>query len=229
MPPRRSRRLIIALSNPSSRIRERDTAPCGDYILASGMAREGSMRRFLGVLAVLLLASGAAPAAETVTAIPAPALDETPGAAVRGRGARRRLLLGRAGRVPARQGRDQRGLGLCRRRQGHGRVRDRQHRHDRPCRVGADHLRPAADHLRRASCRSISRSRTTRPSSIARGRTAARNTARRSFRTNAEQATHRQGLHRPARRRQGLRRGRSSPRSSRARSSIRPRTIIRTT
>ena len=39
------------------------------------------MRRILGVLAVLLLASGAAPAAETVTAIPAPALDETLGAA----------------------------------------------------------------------------------------------------------------------------------------------------
>jgi len=39
------------------------------------------MRRILGVLAVLLLASGAAPAAETVTAVPAPALDETPGAA----------------------------------------------------------------------------------------------------------------------------------------------------
>ena len=39
------------------------------------------------------------------------------------RGDRRRLLLGRAGGVPAHQGRDQRGVGLCRRREGGRRLR----------------------------------------------------------------------------------------------------------
>ena len=47
--------------------------------------------------------------------IPAPAADESSGPGnVSGRRIRRRMLLGRAGRLSARQGRDQCGLGLCR-------------------------------------------------------------------------------------------------------------------
>ena len=104
------------------------------------------------------------------------------------RGLRRRLLLGRAGRVPAVEGRDQRGLGLCRRREEDGALRDGRHRHDRPCRSGRDHLRSERRSATASCCRSTSRWRTIRPSSTARVRIPARSTARRSSPRSAEQA-----------------------------------------
>ncbi len=98
-------------------------------------------------------------------------------------GAGRRMFLGRAGRVPARARRDQRGVRLCRRREAARRSYETVGNwHDGPRRIGAGHLRSAQDQLRRASCRSISPSRTIRPSSTARAPTSARNTARRSSR-----------------------------------------------
>ena len=60
-----------------------------------------------------------------------------PGRRHRGRRAGRRLLLGRAGRVPARRGRDQRGVGLCRRREGDGATTKGHVGPHRPRRVGA--------------------------------------------------------------------------------------------
>ena len=116
--------------------------------------------------------------AESVRLTPPPAVDEVPalGLGKRNGGRRRRLLLGRAGRVPARQGRRQRRVRLCRRRQGHGEIRDGQHRRDRPRRIGRDHLRSREITLRQASSRSTSRSPTIRPSSTARARMPARST-----------------------------------------------------
>ena len=49
-----------------------------------------------------------------------------------------------------------------------------------PCGIGADHLRSAQGQPTASCCRSISRWRTTRPSSTGRAPTSARNTARRS-------------------------------------------------
>ncbi len=51
-----------------------------------------------------------------------------------------RLLLGRAGRIPARQRRHARDIGLFGRIGEHRAVRDGQHRHDRARGVGRDHL-----------------------------------------------------------------------------------------
>ena len=92
---------------------------------------------------------------------------------------RRRLLLGRAGRVSAHQGRDRGGLRLCR--------RDKQTAHYEMVGSGA----PATPSWSRSpsirsrfrsarSCRSISPSRTIRLSSTARDRMSARNIAPRS-------------------------------------------------
>ena len=82
---------------------------------------------------------------------------------------RRRVLLGRAGRLPARRGRHQRGLRLCRRRQGERALRVRRPRRHRPRRgrCGSPSIRARSATAR--CCRSSSRSRTTRPSSTARG------------------------------------------------------------
>ena len=64
---------------------------------------------------------------------------------------RRRVLLGRAGRLPARHGRDQRGLGLRRRQQGQRPLRDGGRRRQRSRRGRADHVRSAPGQLRRAA------------------------------------------------------------------------------
>ena len=61
--------------------------------------------------------------------------------------ARRRLLLGRAGRVPACQGRAQRRVGLRRRQPGYRQLPAGQQRPDRPRRIRRDHVRSAADQL----------------------------------------------------------------------------------
>ena len=72
----------------------------------------------LGALAISALAIAPARAAEDAVIIPAPA-DRPAGRRRRpDRRSRRRLLLGRAGRVPAHRGRPQRGVRLCRRQQG---------------------------------------------------------------------------------------------------------------
>ena len=63
------------------------------------------------------------------------------------RGVRRRLLLGRAGRVPACRRRHQRGLRLCRRRRRDRALRDGRQRRDRPCGIGEGHLRSAQGQL----------------------------------------------------------------------------------
>ena len=62
---------------------------------------------------------------------------------IRGRGAGRRLLLGRAGRVPACRGCHQRRVRLCRRRPGDGAVRQGHVGPHRSRRGRAHHLRPA--------------------------------------------------------------------------------------
>ena len=67
------------------------------------------------------------------------------------RGVRRRLLLGRAGRVPAGAGRLAGGLRIRRRQGLDCEVRDGHQRHDRPRRVGEDHLRPEEGELRHAA------------------------------------------------------------------------------
>ena len=60
----------------------------------------------------------------------------------------RRLLLGRAGRLPARQGREQRRLRLRRRRAEDRRLRNRQQRRHRPRRKRRGDLRPQTGVLR---------------------------------------------------------------------------------
>ena len=133
-------------------------------------------------------ASGSAPAMlagiGTASSFVVPAPDgRRTDAGVRARGdgrARRRLLLGRPGRVPARQGRDAGGVRLRGRRAGDGRLRDGQHRHHRARRVGAHHLRPDPGELRPAPAGSTSRSCRTRPNSTGRAPTRARSTGRRS-------------------------------------------------
>ena len=96
----------------------------------------------IGALAIAAFAAAPSRAAEDAVIIPAPA-DRCPGHRRhpdrRGRG---RLLLGRAGRVPAHRRRRQRGVRLCRRQQEHRRLRHRLHRHHRPCRVRRDQIRP---------------------------------------------------------------------------------------
>ena len=63
----------------------------------------------------------------------------------------RRMLLGRGGRVRARQGRHPGGVGLRRRPGGHSHVWAGEHRPHRPCRIGAHFLRPCAHQLRTAA------------------------------------------------------------------------------
>src|SRR6266516_1281478 len=60
------------------------------------------------------------------------------------------MLLGSGRRVQAREGRVWRGVRLLGRRCGHRALWRREHRHDRACRVGADHLRSVADFIWRA-------------------------------------------------------------------------------
>ena len=121
-----------------------------------------------------------APAARSVGRLPADPAD---------RGDRRRLLLGRAGRVPARRGRRKARLRLRRRRQGERPTTRRSAAartgHAESVQIAFD---PQGDHLRRRSCRCISRWRTTRPNSTARAPTSARSTARRSSPPTREQA-----------------------------------------
>ena len=91
--------------------------------------RHVSLRRFLAALGlVIVLAAGLvglhighnAPKARVIAP---PVLDEPAGRATSGsRRPCRRLLLGRAGRLPACQGRHQRGVRLCRRRRADGAV-----------------------------------------------------------------------------------------------------------
>ena len=145
----------------------------------------------LALLGALALKGGAAAwmarpslMAGAAVLVPAPASETTqvPAAGDSGDGGdRRRLFLGRAGRVPACRGRQPGGLGLFRRhadtavyqRVGPGRPATRKRSRSPSTRARS----PTA-----ASCRSSSRWRTTRPSSIARPRTSDRSTARRSSR-----------------------------------------------
>jgi len=59
-----------------------------------------------------------------------------------------RLLLGRTGRVPARQGRQAGAVRLLGRGEEHRRLREGRNRPDRPRRVGADRFRPQRDLVR---------------------------------------------------------------------------------
>ena len=67
---------------------------------------------------------------------------------------RRRLLLGRPGRLPAREGRDERRLRLFRRHPREPDLRERPHRDHRPRRGGHDHLRSDPGELRQSCSRS---------------------------------------------------------------------------
>ena len=151
--------------------------------MGRGAARRAGAAGALFVGAALLPARGAG-------GDPRAAAGARPGgrAGTRGGGARRRLLLGRAGRVPARRGREERRLGLCRRRGGHGAVpaRSAAAAPATPRRSRSPTIRPRS--ATASCCRSSSRSRTTRPSSTGRGPTSARSTARRSSPQDAEQA-----------------------------------------
>ena len=141
---------------------------------------------------------------------------------------RRRLLLGRAGRVPARQGRDQRRLRLCRRRQEDGGVRDGERRQDRPRGIRAGDLRPAPNQLRTAAADFLlGGPRSDRAQSAGSGYRA-RSIARRSSRPAPSRRTSRRPTSRSSIR-PTRSRSRSSRRSNRTARSIRPRPIIRIT
>ena len=92
------------------------------------------------------------------------------------------MLLGRAGRVPARQWRDQRRLRLHRRGEEYRTIRGRQQRRDLACRTVRVTFDP--HHISYGRILQIYFSvAQIPPSSIVRGPTAARNIARRSFRS----------------------------------------------
>ena len=183
------------------------------------------------VVALLLLAGLAIrshpAAAEGARALPLPAVDRSARSGdFRGRRPRRRLLLGCAGRVPARQRRDQRRLRICRRRQEDGGIRNREQRQDGARGIGAGDVRPAPDQLRTAApdfllggprsdgAQSTGTGyRDAVPLSDLPHRTPSRRTSRRR--------TSRSSI-RPTRSR-----SRSSRRLNRTARSIRPRTIIR--
>ena len=120
------------------------------------------------------------------------------------RGARGRLLLGRAGRVSSTCAAcGSVALGLRGRRQGDRGLRSGQPGRDRATRSRCEiTLRPEGDLLRASSCRSSSRWRTIRPSSTARDRTSGTAVPLERSSTRAtSQKRDRAGLHRAAGRR----------------------------
>ena len=124
-------------------------------------------------------------------------------------GAGRRLLLGRAGRVPACRRREERRLRLCRRRREDARnTRWSAAGKHRPCRSGRDHLRPDKDQLRQAAADLfLGRARSDRAEPAGAGRRHAVPLGDLPAERGAGEG--RQGLYRAARRR----RGSSMPRS----------------
>ena len=142
---------------------------------------------------------------------------------------RRRLLLGRAGRVPAYRGRRQRRVRLCRRQQVHRRLSP----WSRPARPGTPSPSRSNTTRRRsatASCLQIFFSVAHDPDPAEPPGPGLRDAISLGDLHHHRRAEEGRGrLYRPAQRRQGLQRSRSSPRSGRCRGSIRPRPIIRTT
>ena len=152
-----------------------------------------------------LTLSACAFAAEPATVIPAPAVDnpKSRGPAADGR-ARRRLFLGRAGRVSARARRAQGAVRLRGRRHGDRAVRRRRQRPHRPCGIGADRVRSAAGH-RYGELLQIFFSVAHDPTQLNRqGPDAARSTARRSSTRMRRRRQIAQGVHRAARQGEGL-------------------------
>ena len=127
--------------------------------------------------------------------------------------------------LAGRAGRNQR---LHRRLARNSQLPRRLRRRHGPCRSDPHHLR-SRQKSATTSCSMSSSTPTIRPSSTARATTSARNIARPfSMPATNEKAGRREQDQSPQRETR-LRRGRSSPRSSRSASSIRPRTITRTT
>ena len=93
-----------------------------------------------------------------------------PAGDIRGRCPRRRLLLGRPGRVSACRGRHQRRLRLCRRRRRYGALRDGRHQIRPGTRNRSGSPSTPTGSAMAVSCRSIFRSPMIRPSSTARAR-----------------------------------------------------------
>ena len=85
----------------------------------------------------------------------------------------RRLLLGRARRVRARQGRDPGALRIHRGPRRRSRLRAGEHGHHGRCGIGARDVRPATGDVRQAAADTSSRWRSIRPKSVTRGRTGA--------------------------------------------------------
>ena len=182
----------------------------------------------IGALAVSAFLAAPSRAAEDAVVIPAPAVDVAPSERHPDRGGGGRLLLGRAGRVPAHRGRRQRRLGLCRRRQGHRLVRDRLDRHHRPRGIRRDQIRPEADQLRQAVADLLlgrPRSDPAEPPGPGLGHAISLGDLHHQRR--AEEGGG--GLYRPAQRRQGLRQADRHQGRTAGRRFIRPRPIIRTT
>ena len=104
----------------------------------------------LPIVALVSQTGGRRTAAEEAVTIPPPAVDATAERRPRHRDRRRRLLLGRPGRVPARRRRRERGVGLCRRHRRQSGLPFGERRHDRPRRGGRDQVRPGQGQLRQA-------------------------------------------------------------------------------
>ncbi len=148
--------------------------------------RNMNLNRLAKIAGVTALAAAAAfglcrpppGAAEDPVVIPAPAVDLTATGDSATADLCRRLFLGRAGRLPACEGRHQRRFGLCRRPRRRSHLRDGRHRPDRPCRNRRDHLRSQRDQLRPAAADLFLGRAQPDPAQLSRGRTTARSTAR---------------------------------------------------
>ena len=141
---------------------------------------------------------------------------------------RRRLLLGRRRRVQARERRQEGRVRLFRGQRADRQLHDGRQRHDRPCRGRAGDVRPIADRLHRPAQGVLRRRARSDPAQSAGTRRGAAIPVGDLLRRRAAE-----GTRRSATLRSSTRRNRSASRSSRrlprSTSSIRPRTITRTT
>ena len=130
-------------------------------------------------------------------------------------------------RIRTPQRRRRRRLRLRRRKQDDRALRGRQHRHDRPRRVGADHIRPVENFLR-PTAEGVFRRRPRSHQLNRQGPDAGTAVPLLNFLRAATNSRHRRGLHPAARRRQDLPADRSSRGRAARAASTPPRPITRT-